>query len=440
MKAARRLPFGLRAYRALTGALAWAAPALLAARARRGKEEPARLDERLGRAPAPPRTGGPLAWLHAASVGESVLALALAGEMRAARPDLRFLFTSGTVTSARLVGERLSPGDVHRYVPVDTPGATRAFIDAWRPDLGVFIESEIWPNLLLAAHGAGVPLALVNARMNARSARGWSRRMASARALFNLFDIVLPADAFTAQALAALRDGPTGPPGNLKLAAAPAPVDAARLAEVKAATGDRPVWLAASTHAGEDGLMLEAHAALRMAAPDALLILAPRHPERGEDVAVDCRRAGFVPARRSRGEAPSPAEAVWLWDTLGELDLAAHAARVACVAGSFLPGGGGHNPVEPALAGAAVVSGPHVASFSDLYRDLADAGGAILLAEADARALAMIVAGLLGDEAWRAAQCAAAREVVARGRASMARTLAALTPMLPPGPPREAAS
>jgi 3-deoxy-D-manno-octulosonic-acid transferase len=424
-----RPPLALRVYGVMTTLLAGFLPGVLRRRAAKGKEDGARIGERLGTAPIS-RPVGTLVWLHGASVGESMVALSVANHMRAARPDLCFLFTSGTKTSADMMAGRIDPRDIHRYVPVDTPVATKAFIAGWRPDLAVFVEGEIWPNLLIAARAAGIKTALINARMTAKSTANWARRKAAAQFLFDGFDLVLPADRRTANSLSLLRSGPIGDVGNLKLASPTPHIDATHLADLRAAIGDRPVWLAASTHQGEDKIMVMVHNAILTAAPNALMILAPRHPERANDVEVDCRIAGIVPVRRSRGDIPNQNDPIWLWDTMGELGLAMSLAPVTFMGGSIVDNVGGHNPVEPAQLGSAIVSGALVHNFENLYQELEDAGGARIVDNPLSDVIAMAIAGLLGDDEQRAKEVAAARGVVARGAGAMDGTVRALLDLL----------
>ncbi len=425
-----KVPLALRFYAVMTRLFSGFLPGILQRRAAKGKEDPARIAERLGTAPID-RPQGTLVWLHGASVGESMVALTVAGKMRAHAPDLQFLFTSGTKTSADLIAGRLNPRDHHRYVPVDIPSATSAFIKGWAPDLAVFVEGEIWPNLIMAARAANIRTALINARMTTKSVADWARRKAAASFLFDGFDLVLPADERTKLGLSRLRSGPIGEAGNLKLAA-PAPhIDPKALADLRTQLGDRPVWLAASTHAGEDKIMIMAHNALLMAAPNAVLILAPRHPERANDVEVDCRMAGIVPMRRSRREVPNMHDPIWLWDTMGELGLAMSLATVTFMGGSLVAGVGGHNPVEPAQVGSAIVSGNMVHNFEGLYQELEDAGGARMIDDPMSDRIAMAIAGLLGDDVQRDKEIAAARAVVARGTGAMDVTVAALLDLLP---------
>jgi 3-deoxy-D-manno-octulosonic-acid transferase len=423
------IPLALRAYGLITGLFAGFVPGVLQRRATKGKEDASRLGERLGQAPIN-RPDGTLVWLHGASVGESMVALSVADHMRTHAPHLKFLFTSGTKTSADLLAGRLKDGDQHRYVPVDLPRATGAFIKGWAPDLAVFVEGEIWPNLLMAARKASIPTALINARMTTKSVNNWARRKASARYLFDGFDLVLPADMRTKEGLTRLRAKPIGEAGNLKLASAPPQIDAQAQESLRAQIGDRPIWLAASTHAGEEKIMIMAHNALMMAAPNALLILAPRHPERANDVEVDCRIAGIVPMRRSKGEVPNQNDPIWLWDTMGELGLAMALAPVTFLGGSIVAGVGGHNPVEPAHIGSAIVSGALVHNFEGLYQELEDAGGARIMDDMMSDRIAMVVAGLIGDDDQRAKEIAAARAVVARGAGAMDVTVRALLALL----------
>lgn len=423
------LPFALRLYRMGMGVFERFLPGVLQRRAARGKEDPARLNERLGTAPIT-RPTGRLVWIHGASVGESLVGFGLAEKLREADPNLIFLFTSGTRTSADLMTTRLSAPDLHRYIPVDTPAAAVAFVTGWRPDLAVFVEGEIWPNLLLATKAAHIPLALVNARMTRRSIEGWAGRMRTARHLFSLFDLAMSADQRTAEALSLFRDGPINTIGNLKLAVTPPRIEAGKISALKHQIGERPVWLAASTHAGEDEVLIAAHTALRLGAPDALLILAPRHPERAMDVEIACRKQGLVPVKRSSGQVPDPRTPIWLWDTLGELGLAMKLAPVTFVAGSLQPGIGGHNPVEPVQLSSAVISGSFVENFRDLYQALEDHDGAIIVDDHSSDRIALAVAGLLGDPDRRDALTRQAGEVIAEGASAMADTVTGLLALL----------
>jgi len=431
-------PLSLRLYALATGLAEPLAPMLLSSRVRRGKEDAARLGERLGRADRP-RAEGPLVWLHAASVGESVSLLPLIERIRAERPDLIILVTSGTRTSAELLAKRLPLGVVHQYAPVDAPGAVARFLDHWRPGLGLFAESELWPNLILGARRRGVRLALVSARMTEASARGWARRPNAARAMLGGFETILPQDDASAVRLAGL-GGRVAGRLNLKRLGAPLAVDTAQLSALKTAIGKRRVILAASTHPGEEALIA---GAVRDVPGHPLLIIAPRHPDRGEAIEAELTGAGFGVARRTekplppRGEGvgnggagsevgdfmatstgtsrrrrrdtptpnPSPQGGgessgedlasvdIYLADTLGEMGLLYRLADVVIMGGGFVPGVGGHNPLEAAQLGVGVITGPERFNHADPYAEMIAAGAA--LAVEDAAGLTRELTGLL---------------------------------------------
>lgn len=418
----------LKAYGAAGAAFAPFAPAYLRRRAARGKEDAARLGERMGRTGIA-RPDGTLIWLHGASVGETRVNLTLAAALAAARPDASLLITTHTLTGAETARRELPARAIHQFAPLDTPGAALRFLDHWRPDLAVFAESELWPNLIAAASARGVPLALVNARMSARSMMRWARRAPKSAAwLLSRFAWIGAADRLTAQGLTALAGREAPRIGNLKLDAPPPGVDAAALADLRALTGARPVWCAASTHAGEEETVLEAHRTLCIAAPETLLILVPRHPDRGDDVEALVRDAGFSAARRSRGEAPGPDTEVYLADTLGEMGLFLRAALVTLLGGSLVRNIGGHNPAEPVGAGSALLTGPYTHNFADVFAELEAAGGAVVV-DGEA-ALARGAGALLFDPGQRARMRAAAESVIAESGGATARTMRALLGLL----------
>jgi 3-deoxy-D-manno-octulosonic-acid transferase len=418
-----RRPLPLALYAAATGLMAPFAPALLRARARNGKEDPSRLCERLGKATRD-RPAGPLAWLHGVSVGETQSLLPLVAALRARRPGLNLLVTSGTVTAAQLLAQRLPEGVIHQFAPVDAPGAVAGFLDHWRPDLGVLVESELWPNLILEAKARGVRLALMSARMTEGSARRWARSPASARAMLDAFDLILPQDAATAQRLRRLGADP-GPALNLKLVGEPLPADADELARLTKAVGDRRVVLAASTHPGEEAL-------IAMAARDAgagLVVVVPRHPDRGEALSAELTAAGFSVARRGAGEAPSAKTTAYVADTLGEMGLFLRLADVVVMGGGFARGVGGHNPLEAARLGKPMVTGPHAFNAREVY-DAMFAEVAALEA-ADATVLTRHIAGLLDHPTIARRIGEAALSYAERQGAALDQALALLDPLVP---------
>ncbi|MEM6479773.1 MAG: 3-deoxy-D-manno-octulosonic acid transferase [Pseudomonadota bacterium] len=316
-----------------------------------------RLNEKLGQESGA-RGEGPLLWVHAASVGESLSALALVTRLTA---HMRVLFTSGTATSAQLMQKRLPDGAEHRFAPLDAPGPVRAFLDHWRPDAALFIESELWPTALQELEKRGVPRALINARMSDKSLKRWQKAPSSARSLLKPFTLILTQSPALARAFAQLGAPRVAAAANLKSIAPALPVDPALVALVP-----KPCWVAASTHPGEEDIVLNAHAMLLERFPGLTLLLAPRHPERGGEIAALVGKRGWPVARRSQGAGP--AGPVWLIDTLGELGSLYHASPIAFIGGS-LTAVGGHNPYEAAHARAAIIAGPHVFNFADAYDD-----------------------------------------------------------------------
>ncbi|PLL12473.1 3-deoxy-D-manno-octulosonic acid transferase [Tabrizicola sp. TH137] len=400
----------LALWRGVTWALAPFAPLLLRWRRGRGKEDEARWREKLGVAGAA-RPAGEVIWLHAVSVGEGLSVLPLVKALRAGRAGATVLLTCGTVTAARLLAERVPEGVILQFLPLDLPGPVRRFLDHWRPDVAVLVESEFWPRLMRAVVARGVPLVLANARISDRSAARWSRARGVARALLGHFTVIGAPDAAMAARLVSLGADPgrVRVLGTLKRAAEPLAVDEGERARLAAVFGEAPLWLAASTHAGEEEAVAAAQLALRAAVPGARLILAPRHPARAEAVAEVMRAAGLTVARRSLGEGPEGAE-VYLADTLGEMGLWFALAPVSFLGGSLVADVGGHNAYEPAVMGSAILHGPGVGNFADLYARLGAAGGAAEVA--DGAALAQAVAGLWEDPARRGAMVHAARGVL----------------------------
>lgn len=360
------LPPALSFYRGLMRVMAPFAPMILGRRAKAGKENPERRNERLGR-PKAIRPEGRLVWLHGASVGESLMIATLVEELGGIEPDLNFLVTTGTLTSASLMEKRLPSNARHQFIPLDTQSAVAGFLDHWQPHLAVFVESELWPNLILETARRGTPMALVNARMNEKSLRSWRRRPDTARWLMACFDWIGAADNRTRDGLENILGEPVPLVGNLKLEARPMPPDAHALSRIKVALAGRKVWLAASTHAGEEGVVLAANALLKARHDNVLLVLAPRHPERAGEIEKLIRREKQSSVRRSQDAVPGSEHSVWLADTLGEMALWYAVASASFIGGSLRAGIGGHNPIEATQAGTAIISGEHVPSFQDVY-------------------------------------------------------------------------
>ena len=341
----------------------------------------ARAHEKLGHATLP-RPDGKLIWFHAASVGESLSVLALIEQMGKALPNAHFLITSGTATSSRIIAQRLPARCLHQFAPLDAAGPLKRFLSHWHPDAAIFVESELWPQMLRRTFERGTSMALVNARISARSAKRWRRLPILTGYLLEVFQLILTQNDAMAETMVAL-NAPADRVArgiNLKSMAAALPVDEDALFEAQAALGHRPVWVASSTHAGEEQQVLAAHKALLKDHPDLHLILVPRHPERGDDVAALINKTGLSMARRSAGQKPR--EQVYLADTLGELGLWYALSQIVFLGGSLRPIGG-HNPYEVAGAGAAVISGPHVTNFAETFEEMTTLGAARMVKDAD---------------------------------------------------------
>lgn len=419
----------LIAWRLLTGLLEPLAPRLLDARAKQGKEDPARVDERLGRASIA-RPDGELVWLHGVSVGETLSLLPVVERLRRHRPELSILVTSGTLTSATLLAQRLPAGVIHQFAPIDAPGAVTAFLDHWRPSLAVFVESELWPNLILQARKRGVKLVLASARITENTVEGWRRFPGAAREILAAFDRILPQDETSAarlQGLGARVDGHV----NLKLSGEAPPHDAAAFTRLSAAIGDRPVVVAASTHDGEEIALVRA---LDKLAERLCLILVPRHPARSAEIAAALERDGYRFARRSEGSEPDGETDLYLADTLGEMGLFLRLADVVVMGGSFSaalekPPVGGHNPLEPARLGKPAVTGPDMTNWAAVTDALVQSGG-LTVVEAPWD-LPAVLAPLLADDAAAKSMGERGRRAAAEAGSGLDRLWDTLQPLLP---------
>jgi len=376
---AERTPVTLRAYRLAAGGLTPFASLLLARRLKRGKEDVARLGERYGRTTVR-RPAGALVWLHAASVGELLAVLPLIERIR--EQGFAILTTTGTLTSAKLAAERLPKGAIHQFVPLDAPRFVTRFLNHWRPDLALFVESDLWPNLITGISDRGIPLMLVNGRLSERSFNTWRRVPSTISTLLNRFDLCLaqsPSHAERYRDLGAPRVTTTG---NLKLDGPQPPADEEKLRPLRFSIGHRPVIAATSTHPGEEEIIVQAHLALRKMFPGLLTIIAPRHPERGDEVAAVASTSKLNVVLRSRGGLPTPRTDIYIADTLGELGLIYSLVPMVFIGGSLVSHGG-QNPVEAVKLGSAVLHGPHISNFAEIYAELDTANGALPVDSAD---------------------------------------------------------
>ena len=418
------LPMMLRVYRSLSSAMVPLAPAVIRQRLKLGKEDPVRIAERRGLT-RDVRPQGPLVWIHGASVGEVLAAAALIERLR--ELNLRILVTSGTVTSAAIVARRFPPDVIHQYVPYDSPRFVARFLDHWRPSLALFIESDLWPNLILSSAARRLPMVLINGRMSQRSFPRWRRVASTISALLGTFDICLAQSPTDAERFAALGCHNVITTGNLKLDVPAPPADPAKLDRLISVTRGRPMILAASTHPGEEERLIEAHKTLAGYFPSLLTVIVPRHPNRGEAITRTIAAAGLRAAQRSREEMPTAVTDIYVADTLGELGLFYRLAPIVFMGGSLVEHGG-QNPIEAVKLGASIVHGPHVFNFTDVYDALDRAGGARKAVTPEA--LANELGQLLDDPAARDSMVAASARVVSQLGGALERTLAALEPYL----------
>lgn len=386
----------MRSYQFITAILAPLITLWLYWRRLRGKEDPCRMSERFGLA-SQPRPGGTLVWLHAASVGEANSVLVLIRRIRESFPAIKMLLTTGTVTSARLMQKRLPQDVIHQYVPVDTPKAVERFIWHWRPDVAFWVESEFWPNLVMTANDSQCFMGVINARMSERSYRGWKKRASMIRAILRCFDIIFAQSAEDGKRLQNLGARDVMCVGNLKYDAALLPCDESELALLKQIIGQRPLWLAASTHPGEEAMMANVHGLLAATRPNLLTVIVPRHPERGPEIASALQKTWHV-GLRSRQDAILPQTQIYIADTLGELGLFYRLCDIVFMGGSLV-GHGGQNPLEPARLSCAILSGPYTHNFTDVYKEMEKAGACLRVTSPDN--LAVQLDGLLNHTSAR---------------------------------------
>jgi 3-deoxy-D-manno-octulosonic-acid transferase len=417
------LPF---LYRALTPPLRPLANVYLKRRLKRGKEDPVRFRERQG-LPGKVRPPGPIVWVHAASVGEAIAMLALIERVLRERPALQILVTTGTVTSAGLLETRLPSQAWHQFAPVDIPCWIAGFLDHWRPDLAFWVESELWPNLVWETHARGVPMVLLNGRLSRRSYTRWQWLPGLIRPVLGAFALCLAQDHEQAERLRSLGAGKIAVAGDLKAAADALPVDALQLENLRQQTGRRPVWLAASTHAGEEEIVADVHHELALIRPDLLTIIVPRHPGRGDAIERLLTNRGLQPARRRHDEPITDRTDIYLADTMGELGLFYALAGIAFVGGSLVAKGG-HNPFEAARRDCAVLHGPDVSNCAGMAAELDAAGAAETVSNAGE--LAAAVSALLADPHLRAERAAAGRRVATAGVGVLDAVLVRLAPWL----------
>ncbi len=417
----------LSLYRALGRGLTPVAKLYLARRAAAGKESTSRLAERFGFA-ALPRPPGRLLWVHAASVGEALSALPLLHRIAARYPQAQMLLTTGTVTSAQVVEGKMPPRCVHQFAALDLTDAVRRFLDHWRPDLAIWVESELWPGFLSELAARNIPAVLVQGRVSTRSFRRWRRWPGIAARLLQTFELCLAQSAADGERLRALGARTVEYLGNLKMAAPPLAADAGELAKLSAALGARPRWLAASTHPGEEEIAARLHQSLAGRHADLLTVLAPRHPQRGAELAEGFRRQGFKVGLRSLGAMPEPGVDLYIADRIDELGLWYRLCDVVLIGGSLVAHGG-QNPLEAARLGCAILHGPHTGNFAEIMADLQAAQAARAVADEGELAGALELL-MFKDPAQRLRLIEAAKRFSADGDQVLDRISARLQPIL----------
>ena len=395
-------------------------------RARLGKENPSRLNERYGKAGLP-RQPRPLCWFHAASVGESLSVLPLIKRIHHEFPETAQLLTTTTVTSANLISDKLPPSAVHQFAPFDTPLWTRRFLRHWRPNIGVLVESEIWPNILTQAKADGTPLVLINGRISKRAAAAWLRAPTLAKHIFGLFDKVFAQSPDDEIRLRRLGAHDVSYRGNLRFSAPKLSADTVMLESERKRFRGRRVWLAASTHEGEEEIVGRAHERLSLRCPGLLTIIVPRHPSRGTAITERLTELGLRVARRSLDQPVTSETDVYLADTLGELGVWLRLVSIVLIGGSLVPAGG-HNPIEAARLDCAILSGPHMENQA-VPTERLRAASALFFVGSETE-IAEKVFDLLSNDNRRETAIAGAAQCAEAEAGALDRIFAGLRPML----------
>lgn len=414
------------AYSALGAALTPALKLWLERRARRGKEDPFRMNERFGHATLT-RPSGTLVWLHAASVGEAQSVLTLVRALITTQANLSLLITTGTVTSAALIARSNLPRVIHQFVPVDTPASVNRFLNHWQPNAALWVESELWPQLLWQLRARKIPALLINARISERTYRSWKRWPGTIRSLLGAFNTIYAGSSEDAARLRDLGAVQVREAGNLKFDAAPLPIDDKLREELARATAGRSVFVAASTHANEEQFVASAHAQAAQHTPNLLSIIVPRHAARGDAIAADLRAGGLTISQRSKGESITTATNIYLADTMGELGNFYDRADVVFMGGSLIAHGG-QNPLEAARFGKAILTGPHTHNFAAIIAQFVTADAVRVVA--DKHALASALNELLTNDATRETFAKRAAEVVERHRGASSIILQHISEMI----------
>jgi 3-deoxy-D-manno-octulosonic-acid transferase len=411
-------------YSILTSACRPLVPLFLRTRIWRGKEHPARVQERVG-IPSRPRPPGPIAWMHGASIGECLSLLPCMDEFIAR--GFHIVVTSGSLGSARLLADRLPEGSFHQFLPLDISQYALRFLDYWHPEIALIAESEIWPNILHAIKQRRIPLVSINARLSEKSFSRWCKARKAAAGAFGMIDLCLAQTNEDAARFAELGASDVRVVGNLKFDAKPPPADPTELSSLMSRIGARPVWAAVSTHAGEGEIVADAHLALRAQFPTLLTIIVPRHPARGDAIAQMLARKALRVARHSQHAVLGNDTEIYLADTLGETGLIYRASMLAFI-GRSLTAKGGQNPIEAAKLNCAILHGPHVGNFREVYATLDAGEGALCVT--DQKTLSDAVGYLLSDAHALRRMARNAAHIAEQQSGATARVMQAIEPYL----------
>jgi 3-deoxy-D-manno-octulosonic-acid transferase len=413
----------LMIYQAVTALASLTMPWWLQRRVQRGKESPLRWRERFGE---PTATASPVhVWCHAASVGEATSILPLLRELSA--HGISVVLTTGTVTSEQLVRDQLPPDVIHQFAPLDYDPWVSAFLKTWQPKLALRVDSELWPNTLQALTTRHIPIVQINARLSERAARNWARLPMFAQSIFSRLSLVLAQSEADRQRYEQLGAAKSVYSGNLKLDLPDLPFNETELNALQSRNGARMVWLAASIHLGEDHIVARAHAEIRHRFPDALVIVVPRHAERGPEMARTFTAQGLQVAQRSGQTTLDSTHSVYMADTMGELGLFYRLAHIVFIGKTFAVGGG-QNPAEAAQIGCSLLWGPDMSNFTEIADELIARGAAERLAQPEQ--LGPAVVALMANQAKATAMSAAARNYIHASRGAMQRVLGDLAPYL----------
>lgn len=421
--------FQMRAYLALRPLLQPLMRWVVKRRVREGKDDPARSVEKLGTA-TQPRPEGRLVWVHAVGLGEVLALRPLLVQMQAQTPDISFLITSTARSSAKVLHANLPPRSLHQFLPLDGPDYMRKFLDHWQPDLSIWSEQDLWPGAIEDTYNRGIPLAYINARLNAASTKRRAKLAGLHADMLSRFSFVAAQNNQTQTNLRTLGAQEPQLFKSLKPAAAPLDVDAKALAHFEKITAGRKIWVAASTHPADEDVVIETQKILTAQDPDHLLILVPRVPDRAPQITTALHQADLDFAQRSTGQDPTPQTSVFLADSFGELGLWYRLSQIAFVGASFAEIGG-HNPWEPACLGLPVLYGPNVQNFASDYADLTEAGAAQLISTQDNPAQKLSEAVTNSAPAETRAKVA---QLILEARAAIAPLATALLLLLKPLP------